>query len=282
MKTSMKTSMLTSAIVLAILPIAMMGCATDTAQNESVAGAADEIVSGTVTTARPGVGRIIAWEDFNSDTSRAAACTGTLIGKHTVLTAAHCATSHSTWTRKFYMWMPDGTRKRFGVSKMHIAPGYVEMDISDKFLANSDVAVFTLDADADVAPTPISAGAPRVSEFAVLTGYGLTSRVIPDDSKKRETRNMLSSVLPKYFTFSPVGAFSPRAPGLGFVCDGDSGGPALVVRGYVDGAGNHVSGEVIAGVASFSDCKTLSAHARSDILIKWIQEVSGGDVAIAK
>jgi secreted trypsin-like serine protease len=273
----MKNTSLTFAIALATLPFALMGCAADAGPGESLTGSADEIVSGKTTTARPGVGQVIAWENIAAETSQAATCTGTLVGKHTVLTAAHCAATELTWVRKFYMDMPDGSTRKAGVLKMQMAPGYVHSEkITDASLAQSDVAVYTLDADMDVPPTPISAVAALPATFATLTGYGNIARGVAGDGGKRETRNMINAVLDKYVKFAPFGKV------FGLSCNGDSGGPALIVRSYVGNDGQQVRGEVIAGVTSFGDCETNSFYARTDILVQWIQAASGGDVVIAK
>jgi secreted trypsin-like serine protease len=273
----MKNVSLTFATALGTLTLALMGCAADPAPNESISGSADEIVNGKATTARPGVGQIVAWKNIADEKSASADCTGTLVGKHTVLTAAHCAASYLTWVRKFYMDMPDGTTKKAGVIKMQMAPGYVHSEkITNASLAQSDVAVFTLDADMDVAPTPISAVSPMAASFATLTGYGHVARGVAGDGGKRETRNIINAVLANYLKFVPIGKL------YGLSCNGDSGGPALVARTYIGSDGQEVRGDVIAGVTSFGDCATDSFYARTDILVKWIQEASGGDVVIAQ
>jgi hypothetical protein len=273
-----KTTMYKSIMKLAPLTLLLLGgCALDAGETDSGKNGTDEIINGTETNARPGVGKIMISETAGVESPSTLYCTGTLVGKHTVLTAAHCAAAHPTWPRIFSMNMPDKSIQTVKVTKMQIAPGYVQRESTSVLsLFQSDVAVFDLAMDVNVKATPVSAATPKRASAAILTGYGRTALNEIGGRKKRETKTIIDDVLDFHIVFRST----DKNPGLS--CSGDSGGPALATRRYTTDAGKQVQGEVITGVTSFGDCRATSHYARTDILVKWLQTASGGDVVVVK
>jgi Trypsin len=214
---------------------------------------------------RPAVG-LIQIESANS----LGVCTGTLVGKRTVLTAAHCGDGLAE--RTFYADFDAKTYVKAKVIRIEKAPGYVPVPDGApdaRRMAQSDVAIFTLDADLPgVTPIPIAIAVSKVGFFETLTGYGKTSRTADDAGVgKRQTRNFVREVSPKYLTFKYA------ANVFGLSCNGDSGGPALRFK---DGQ------ESITAVTSAGNCTENSLYARVDNLTEWIRKESGGDALFTK
>jgi hypothetical protein len=255
-----------TALVLLSTAVALLsGCAVAT--DDEIGGDRGGITktignrSGATTFDRPAVGLI----EIETATSFGV-CTGTLVGKHTVLTAAHCLDGAPA-QRTFFADFGPGNYVKSKVVRGVSAPGYTPVPSPFSVaiaLSRSDVAILTLEQDLPgVAPIPIATQPSNVGFFATLTGYGKTSRTANDAGDgKRQTKNFIRGLTPLYLTFNAA------ADVFGLSCNGDSGGPALRAR---DG------GESILGVTSFGDCVSNSNYARTDVLTKWIRDTSGGD-----
>jgi V8-like Glu-specific endopeptidase len=169
--------------------------------------------------------------------SGTALCTGTLIGKDTVLSAAHCVKNESTGeSPEKVVVLLNPTRnpletspKMIEASKFTVHPGYADvMDGSGIRRPIHDLSLLRLDSPVTVGPDAMIADLPTAELPAntdvVLAGYGKTDA--NDD-------NSIGKLFFAWTTGSPirVGGFSNsdtqiRLEGVQ-PCNGDSGGPVF-------------------------------------------------------
>ncbi|MBK8482662.1 MAG: S1 family peptidase [Proteobacteria bacterium] len=230
---------------------------------EGVASRAQAIVGGDVTDAYPAVGKLKA-------TGVTALCTATLVGRQTILTAAHCVFDYQhqtlatavTFTLEGRAGAPGATFRGLGV-KVH--PLYVANDR----LTIHDVAVVKLDGPPAVAPITVSVTVPPALETIEVVGYGVTAPETTPDGQLRVTRGAVGPLMPTYFDLS--------ATGEGSFCHGDSGGPAFADGAHLlqIGIHSHLTGGT--GVK----CSGRGRDMRVDAYAQWIQQAADGDVALA-
>jgi len=174
-------------------------------------------------------------------------CTGSLIGPHTVLTAAHCmidATNFDTYSVAFGPAVAGATIANITDAKIH--PGF---DLGT--LAN-DFALLTIRETAPAPPLPLDSrtlDASFVGQQFTVVGYGVTSPAAADAGRKRSGTAQVSAVASGDFTATPA----PSQP-----CAIDSGGPALFVSG---------GQTVVTGVISHGDsaCTDHASFAGVDV-----------------
>lgn len=207
------------------------------------------IVNGQTYNGHPQVGQIIVPMG-----GQAASCTATLIGKHTVLTAAHCVfpgQSHqfklagATYTTTLVVRHP-----QYGSSSQG---------------AENDIALMKLSSDPPVTPSEVSRSAPFQGQKLTLIGFGVTYTNGKDSGVKRIAYNDVYQVTSTKFTFT--GASGSE----GNTCSGDSGGPAFAT---VDGK------EVHLGIHSMATnpCGSMGINTRTDAYYDWLKQQSGGDL----
>ncbi|MBW2734692.1 MAG: trypsin-like serine protease, partial [Deltaproteobacteria bacterium] len=230
------------------LALALMGChggSFDTAGSRK-----PFITGGQATTGFPAVGLLIVGNSM---------CTATLVGRKTVLTAAHCVANVPM------TFMLDNG-ERFAVTKAVRPAEYGGEGTS------YDIAVAILGAAPPVAPMPLATRAPRVGETITLVGYGATlcqeinATVVctEDAGVKREATNTVSFVTPLDFIYN----------GEGSTCKGDSGGPAFALQ-----EGQQVQlGVTSRGVLP---CGVEATDTRVDVFGDWLHEVADGDVVFS-
>lgn len=212
-----------------LLPCALTACAMQTSTSDQA------ITNGTPDTGDPAVVALV-------DNNDVVACTATVIGAHTSITAAHC----------FINRTPQSLRIAFGSSlatatSTQIADVRSHPDFNPTTLAH-DIAVVTFrDAATDTLMLDTRViDASLVGTMFRVVGFGVTASTAADSGAKREGVARISEVQPDELTAMP----SPSQP-----CRGDSGGPALLAN------------DAVAAVVSRGDgaCSDHATFARIDV-----------------
>ena len=212
-----------------------------------------QVVNGSVDTGHPAIGAL--------HSGNKAACTATLVGKRTVLTAAHCVMDKSykkLWPVNFYIGkLYYGTK--YTAESVMVHPSYAGGN-------KSDVAVIRLTKNVTgVTPMPVALDAPAKGETIVIVGYGKTGENGLKYGTKRKANNVIKSMTSS--TFTMYGS----SGGHGNVCNGDSGGPTLGMRNGV---------ETVVGVHStkLNYCGYAATDMRVDAYYSWISAKAQGDL----
>jgi hypothetical protein len=237
------------------------------------------IVNGVVTSSYPAIGALLLYDDA-SDLSLYGLCSGTLIGCHTFLTAAHCvcperATDAASCERQ---GLADPATLRvflqqggiFRVANVTISPQF-------SFAERSDVAIVNLgERVSGIAPSPINTvRRPQVRTGGTIVGFGTTMAgrfSVVDAGIKREgavTTAQCPSDIPAdsqlCWMFLGGGANA---------CEGDSGGPLFADFG---------EGPMVAGVTSGGEsfnCLAPDVGFDTDVFVNraWLADAAGADL----
>ncbi len=216
------------------------------------------------------------------------ACTATLIGCQTVLTAAHCVCTLPndttldgptcaaradlvTPTGKSVFFQHAGT---FAVSRIAVDPAYNPDGHSDLAIVHLATPV------TNIAPSPINrVSSPSLGMTGEIVGFGVTLGSAFDDGIKRKGNVTIAACQPPSNRFvcwnfdNPLGSPGTNSD----TCFGDSGGPLFVSLG-----GRTVLAGVTSGGTS-ADCQPLDNSNDDDVFtdLAWIQAEGGTDLSAA-
>jgi hypothetical protein len=238
----------------------------------AAAHAGPRVVNGLPTQARPTTGALLRV----SGGSLSHACSGTLVGCETFLTAAHCVCPGSTFCTP--------TPGDFAVYLQNVGvvtASAIEVHPSYLFGSEADVAVVTLSIPTTgVPPTPINDQQEvPFATAATIAGFGVTQGNRNDSGLLREGDTVTASCageVPEdehlcWLFDSPLGDAGTDSN----TCSGDSGGPLFADLG---------GGEIVVGVTSGGsafDCLPEDLSYDTDVFqnLAFIQGVAGADLA---
>jgi secreted trypsin-like serine protease len=178
-------------------------------------------------------------------------CTGVLVAKGVVATAAHCVTP-SPPEQVYFGSKPSSKKGTFiAVSDSKIHP-----DFDEDTLAN-DIAVVGLASRAPVAPVPVLTKPftdAFVGKAVRIVGFGAPAAGEENNLRKRSGETTIATFGDDDFRFKP---------GPSQTCNGDSGGPAFAMIGDV---------EAVIGISSSgdADCNTYGRDMRIDQFVDFI------------
>jgi len=237
----------------AVCLCALLGCGVEQADPELGQRQA-AITDGVVHSGHPSVGLMLANGATVCGTQmHGSLCTVTLVGKRTLLTAAHCIDPADTYIVCF------GAGTTYKPVKMVAHPGW---DLSTKL---NDIAVVVLDKDPPVTPSIVTWDPMAKGQQVTLVGYGTTGETLTDAGTKRIAVNTISEVEALRFSYLGSGG------AVGNTCYGDSGGPAFATIGGKEAQ----VGVTSAGV---KPCGTKGYSTRLDSFKSWLEQNTGGDL----
>jgi hypothetical protein len=234
-----------------LVSVLLLACASDTADSNeaNIDSSGDEIVGGTTTSAYSYVVAV--------GNAQGAFCSGTVVSKRTVVTAAHCAPGI---TRVFFGPRAARPTASIAVVREIAHPGYDENSMTN------DVAVLALASDAPVQPAPLlreglANNGTWIGPDFTFVGYGITNGTTGAGfGVKRVVKFPIAAVGPARVggTAGTIDAtqFYYRTAGKN-TCSGDSGGPAFATKNGV---------LLLAGVTSYGDgpCRVDGVQQRTD------------------
>lgn len=153
-------------------------------------------------------------------------CTGTLVTRTILLTAAHCIPPQSENLQVYFSHQP--LAEEVDVEGQQVQSAYLHPDFDRKnSMTSIDLALVVLKEPAPRSFKPavlLRSEEIRAGQKVVLAGYGNSSAVNSEGfGVLRKVESRLSFVGPQFFEVNQKG-------GRG-ICDGDSGGPVFIATG---------------------------------------------------
>jgi secreted trypsin-like serine protease len=178
-------------------------------------------------------------------------CTGTLISRRVVVTAAHCVPPNLDTPvdeiEVFFGERVDQPGARVGVATALAHAGWSADSVPN------DIGLVALVEDAPAAPARMGGALDAHDGDQVrLVGFGRSVAEAHDSGVKREGTALVEDV-------DQHTIYLEASPSL--TCNGDSGGPLFVAEGI---------GPVLAGIHSRSDCETVSLNERLDVHLAFV------------
>lgn len=239
---------------LLLLAVASVGCQ---AADDLVVGASNQaIVNGEASDDDQVVALVYHGKQF---------CSGTIVGKRTVVTAAHCLPPNVD-IPLLAIEVFFGSDVASGDGTFHRVVDGIANPAWNLDVVAGDVGVLALAEDAPVAPMPMAyldvSAAGMVGSEARAVGFGITEAEGEGNGQRRTGMLMVE----RYDASSLF-----LNPGPSATCNGDSGGALIVVQ---DGV------EVLGGIHSRSDCGSSIIAERVDVhtmnfIMPFIEEHEG-------
>lgn len=196
-------------------------------------------------------------------------CTATLIGKQTILTAAHCI-HYPEEINGGYFWLyrdNETLPEPYYPKKIINHPGYVHKAMVPDQVGSFDISVIVLHKPVEgIAPYAISTSAPEIGQPITLVGYGATNDGENDQksesAQRRQVDNSISKINPMTYIYE----------GEKNIWHGDSGGPTFTtINGQEIIVGNHSGGEY----------KKFGMDMRVDYFCAWLVQATNGDINLS-
>lgn len=242
-----------SASVPVLLSIAALGCDLEAVDSGATGTAEQEIIGGIEVTTDPEV--VFLSTGIGN-------CTGTLVGRRLVLTAAHCVIG----TQGGFVSFGDGVGSFF--DQVGILRSLPHRYYNDGVVTKFDIAMIRLSQDAPPEVTPMAVNLDPLTEQDIgqsvrVVGFGVTDGQTQTGAGTKREVNLT------------IDALTTEHIGLGDmvrnICQGDSGGPTILLAG----------GEKVVAVSSFGSnfCMDQSFVTRTDAHADFLREVisSWGD-----
>lgn len=262
------------AALLALAALLLVALAAEGSESGTIR---PRIVNGLTTHAYPSTGALLAG---TSELNAQLACSGTMIGCDTFLTAAHCVCfSSGAACQPGQGGAPDPSEHFvflqhagiFPVTSIAVEPGYSFPD--------DDIAVVKLGVPVSgVAPAPLPTQKPPAGTSGTIVGFGRSSGNLEDYGLKRQglvTTTSCSSPIDDTLSLcwdfvAPIGPPGDDSN----TCNGDSGGPLFVSEG---------GGPVVAGVTSggtSSDCLATDSSWDTNVhhYLSFVEAQGGADL----
>lgn len=267
---------LTTIAVSTMVAASLVGCGPTTEVTSPAEGPTPDqlaqlrrpILGGTVDNGDPEVFELAMYYSNN----QGAACTGTLIAPHTILTAAHCADPREAGASSVQIWVMNKTSDQTAGQGDWIAVDNARTRIHPDWDMNSlegDMALLYLTKVPSVTPKPWSTTSLSGTGGKAVrsVGYGITSATGQDSGTKHTVGLVVDQIDSDGIHFY-VGDQVSKG-----ICHGDSGGPTFMTFG--DGV------ERVIGVHSFDangQCTiggVIRVDAYQSFITKWMADYEG-------